>query len=83
MLVRAKEMGFHGCRRRPGDVFEVPATCKGSWFEPVETVSVDVDIEQIEPAKRGRKPKSKDFEPQTFSEIAQTDGDAQYPNVNE
>ena len=34
--VRATKKGFAGVVRNPGDVFDVPAGSKGSWFVPVE-----------------------------------------------
>lgn len=36
VAVRATKAGFAGVVRQPGDVFDLPAGSKGSWFEPVE-----------------------------------------------
>ncbi len=38
--VRATKRGFAGVVRDVGEVFEMPAGSKGSWFVPVETLSV-------------------------------------------
>lgn len=57
MKVKAIKLGFYGgSRRRPGEVFEVPETIKGSWFVPVETPADPVP----EVAKRSRKAKVSD-----------------------
>lgn len=53
VAVRATKKGFYGVVRDPGEVFQVPAGSKGSWFVPVEkpaavttkgTVLSDVDL---------------------------------------
>lgn len=61
MKVEVVKLGFYGgSRRRPGEVFEVPDTIKGSWFVPVETPADTAP----EVAKRSRKAKvSDDAEP--------------------
>lgn len=38
MKVRAKEKGFYGQLRQPGDVFDCPANKVGSWMEVIEPV---------------------------------------------
>lgn len=81
--VKAIKLGFHGSRRRPGDVFTVPAGKKGSWFVPVDQVESDVTVAEVSQGKPGRKAKSKSFEPQTFSEVAKVDGEAQFPDLKE
>lgn len=74
MLVRATKFGFHGSRRRPGDVFEVPDGSKAKWFEPAAGPS------PAKPAGRGKvaggKDKGGEGEPRTFSEMARRDSKA-------
>lgn len=36
MKVIAKQLGFFGKLREPGDEFEVPDGTKGDWFEAVD-----------------------------------------------
>ncbi len=67
MKVKAIKLGFYVCRRYPGDVFDVPETFKASWVEVVE------QDEPVEEVKKTRKSKVKDYEPETFSEIAKVD----------
>jgi hypothetical protein len=38
MKVIAKQLGYFGKLREPGDEFEVPEGSKASWFVPVEKV---------------------------------------------
>lgn len=37
--VRATKQGYAGVVRHPGEVFEMPAGSKGSWFEPIEKLA--------------------------------------------
>ena len=65
MKVIATKDGFHGCRRRPGDVFDVADGAKGSWFEPADK------------AKPKGRAKADDKSPQTLSELAHVEHVAQ------
>ena len=64
MKVKATRDGFHGSRRKAGDVFDVPEGSKAKWFVAA--------TQEVVRAKPGPKPKA----PETFSELTKIDAEA-------
>lgn len=67
MKVIATKPGFHGTRRFEGDKFDVPDKAKASWFKPVS---------EVKPEDKP-KGKAKDNAPETMSELARAEHEAQ------
>lgn len=66
---------YHGRRFRPGEVFELPEGVKPSADMRV----VEEKVEAKDAKAKPQKGKAKGDGPQTFSEIAKQDADAQAP----
>lgn len=52
--VIATARGYHGGVIEPGQTFEIDATAKGSWFEPVTEKKQASDTLRLPPRKDGK-----------------------------
>lgn len=55
MKVIAIAPGFLGCRRRKGDVFDVPDGTRSKWFEAAPAVKPPAPVEKPTKAKGGKR----------------------------
>lgn len=72
--VRALKDGFHGSRRKVGDVFKVPDDYKARWVEDVvKEAEAEVEVE-AKPKRGSRKRGSRKQEPQTLADVTAESG---------